>query len=185
MKRALALAILALGMGAGATQAEGSMALGVGPYAGYNVALIQQDTGNGAVFGVRAPLTLVPMLTIEPFYAASNLGDVDETFGGLSYTRSGFDMKVFGATAIIGSVLTGGFKFYPFAGIGSYTLERSGSEDITETGYNFGFGVSIPAAEKIAVQLRGSMDMIVTDDTSRKFANGTIGVTYTFAKNEE
>jgi len=183
MKRALVFAILALGIGAGAARAPGAQ-IGIGPYAGYNAALIQQDTGNGAVFGVRAPIALAPMITIEPYYASSSLGDVDEEFGGLSYTRSGFDMKTFGATAIIGSILTEGFKFYPFAGIGSYQMERTGSEDIKETGFNFGFGFSVPAGAKIHVQARGGMDMIVTEDTSRKFANGTIGITYTLMSGE-
>ena len=178
MKRAFAFALLAITMGAGAAQAAGPK-VGFGPYGGYNIALIQQDTGNGAVYGVRAPINLIPLITVEPYYASSNLGDVDETFGGLSYTRTGFDMKVFGATAILGSLGGGGLKFYPYAGIGSYKLERTGSEEIKETGYNFGLGLGIPAGPKISLQARGGLDMIVTGDTSRKFANATVGITYT------
>ena len=177
MKRAFALALLALAMGAGAAQAAGP-GIGIGPYGGYNIALIQQDTGNGALYGIRAPVNLIPLITVEPYYASSNLGDVDETFGGLSYTRTGFDMKAFGATAILGSLGSGGLKFYPYAGIGSYKLERTGSEDIKETGYNFGLGIGVPAGPKISAQIRGGLDMIVTGDTSRKFANATIGINY-------
>src|SRR5882672_9039436 len=99
MKRALAFGLLAIVMGAGAAQAAGPR-IGIGPYGGYNIALIQQDTGNGSVFGARAPVNLIPLITIEPYYATSNLGDVSATFGGLPYTRTGFDMKTFGATAI-------------------------------------------------------------------------------------
>ena len=177
MKRVFAFAFLALAMGAGSAQAAGP-GIGIGPYGGYNIALIQQDTGNGPVYGIRAPINLIPLITVEPYYASSSLGDVDETFGGLSYTRTGFDMKVFGATAILGSWGSGGLKFYPYAGIGSYKLERTGSEDIKETGYNFGLGIGVPAGPKISVQMRGGLDMIVTGDTSRKFANATIGINY-------
>ncbi|HKW51093.1 MAG TPA: outer membrane beta-barrel protein [Candidatus Eisenbacteria bacterium] len=178
MKRSFALVLLALAIGAGAAQAAGPT-IGVGPYGGYNIALIQQDTGNGAVFGARVPVNLIPLITLEPFYATSNLGDVTETFGGLSYTRTGFDMKAFGTSAILGSLSSGGLKFYPYAGIGSYKMTRTGSDDIKETGYKFGLGIGVPAGPKISVQLRGGLDMIKTGDTSRKFANATIGINYT------
>jgi hypothetical protein len=177
MKRAFVFALLALAMGAGAAQAAGP-GVGIGPYGGYNIALIQQDTGNGALFGIRAPINLIPLITVEPYYASSNLGDVNGTFGGLSYTRTGFDMKAFGATAILGSIGGGGLKFYPYAGIGSYKMTRTGSSDIKETGYNFGLGIGIPAGGKISVQTRGGLDMIVTGDTSREFANVTVGINY-------
>src|SRR5439155_846082 len=75
MKRALALALLALAVGAGAAQAAGP-GVGIGPYGGYNIALIQQDTGNGSVFGVRAPVNLIPLITVEPYLRTSNLGDM-------------------------------------------------------------------------------------------------------------
>jgi len=178
MKRAFAFALLALAMGAGAAQAAGP-GIGIGPYGGYNIALIQQDTGNGAVYGVRAPINLIPLITVEPFYATSNLGDVTEKFGGLSYTRTGYDMKAFGTSAILGSVMGGGLKFYPYAGIGSYKMTRTGSSDIKETGYKFGLGIGVPAGPKMSLQLRGGLDMIKTGDTSRKFANATIGINYT------
>jgi hypothetical protein len=177
MKRAFVFALLALSVGAGAAQAAGP-GVGISPFGGYNIALIQQDTGNGALFGIRVPVNLIPLITVEPYYATSNLGDVTETFGGLSYTRTGFNMKAFGATAILGSIGGGGLKFYPYAGIGSYKLDRTGSEDIKETGYNFGLGIGVPAGPKISVQMRGGLDMIVTGDTSRKFANVTLGINY-------
>ena len=179
MKRSLGIAVLILALGAGAAQAAG-VKVGVGPYGGYNIALIQQDTGGGAVYGVRAPVNLIPVLTLEPIYASSNLKDVTETLGGLSYTRSGFDMRAFGASAILGTINTGGLKFYPYGGIGSYKLTRIGSADIKKTGWKFGLGIGVPAGSKVSVQMRGGMDMIVTGDTSRKFANATIGINYIF-----
>jgi len=70
-----------------------------------------------------------------------------------------------------------GFKFYPFAGIGKYKLERTGT-DIDEMGYNFGLGIGIGATPKISLQIRGELEMIKTEDTSRKFGNATVGLTY-------
>jgi hypothetical protein len=177
MKRAFVFALLALALGAGAAQAAGPK-IGVGPYAGFNFPIIQEDTGPGVAYGLRIPINLIPLITVEPYYASSNLGDVDETLGGLPYKRAGFDMTAFGATAILGSVGGAGLKFYPYAGIGSYKLERPGSDEIKETGYNFGLGIGIPAGPKISVQARGGMDMIITGDTSRKFGNVTVGINY-------
>lgn len=177
MKRTFVLVLLALGMSAGAAQAAGPQ-IGVGPYGGYNFPIIQDDTGPGVLYGLRVPINFIPLITVEPYYATSNLGDVDQTLGGLPYKRTGFDMKVFGATAMLGSVGGGGLKFYPYAGIGSYKMERIGTADIKETGYNFGLGIGIPAGAKISVQARGGLDMIVTGDTSRKFGNVTVGLNY-------
>jgi hypothetical protein len=130
------------------------------------------------VYGARAPLSFIPVITLEPFFASSNLGNKDQTIGGLSYTRTGFDMTAFGVSAILGSVGGSGLKFYPFGGIGSYKLTRTGSEDIKETGWNFGLGLGIPAGSKISLQFRGEVDAIITGTTSRKFAGGTVGLNY-------
>jgi len=71
-----------------------------------------------------------------------------------------------------------GFHFYPVAGIGKYKLERTGSEDISEVGYNIGLGIGVGATPKMSLQLRGELNLVKTGDTSRKFANVTGGLTY-------
>ena len=174
MKRVLALTLLAVMTCSGLAAAEG-IGLGVGAYGGVSFPIVQDDTGGGAVFGVRVPVKVIPLITVEPFYLTSSLKDVDEELGGITYTRSGFDETAFGANVLfrLGS-------FYPFAGLGSYELTREGSEDIKETGWSFGLGLAIPAGRMFTVDLRGELDAIVTDDTSRKFGNLTAGLTYNF-----
>ena len=150
--------------------------LGIGAFGGLSFPIINDTAGNGAQYGVRAPINLIPLLTVEPFYAQSSLGDVDETFGGQSYTRSGPDVKTFGANAIFN--FGGPVKFYPLVGIGGTTIEQSGSEDISETSLNFGLGFGFQPMEKLGVDLRGELCSVVTGDTSRKFGNLTVGVSY-------
>lgn len=180
MKRTVVLILVALALCTGSALASGT-SVGIMPYGGYAFPVLQADTGGGAIFGLRAPVNLIPVLTLEPFYASSSLGDAEETLGGLSYTRSGFDMTAFGVSAILGA----NGAFYPFAGIGSYKLSRTGSDDITNTGWNFGFGIRIPAGEKLSLHIRGEMDMIVDGDTSRKFGTATAGLSYNlFSKSE-
>lgn len=177
MKRTLVVASLVLALGAVASQAS-AVTVGASAYGGYTMPVLQADTGGGAIYGVRAPVGVMSMLTLEPFYASSSLGDAEEELGGLSYTRSGFDMSAIGVNAILGTIGGAGMKFYPFAGFGSYKLERTGSEDLKETGWSFGLGLGFPAGAKMSVHLRGELDMIVDGDTSRKFGSGTLGLSY-------
>src|SRR5438094_10031865 len=76
--------------------AAGAASLGLGVYGGMRSPILNDTAGNGPQYGVRAPVTLAPMLIVEPFYAQSALGDVDQSFGGNSYTRTGPDGKTFG-----------------------------------------------------------------------------------------
>lgn len=172
MKRIFALLLLALVAGAGTAQAN-EIKIGAGAFGGYAVPLIQEDAGSGAMFGVRVPVKVSSMFTIEPYYMTSSLDEVSEEMGGIEYTRDGFDMKSIG-----GNVLLFGGTFYPYVGLGSYKLTREGSEDINELGWNFGLGLGFPLAEKFRLDIRGEMDMIVTDESSRKFGAATAGLTY-------
>ena len=175
MRKLWIAATFGLLLAAGAAHATG---VGVGVFGGLSYPVIQDDVSNGTVLGIRVPVSLVPMITAEPFYMSSSLGDKDETLGGITYTRDGFDEKAYGLSVILGSPTGMGFKFYPIVGIGKYKLERTGSEDIDDTGYNVGLGIGIGATPKVSLQARGELQLVKTGDTSRKFGNATVGLTY-------
>ena len=173
-KSIFAVALVAL-LAAGTANATG---IGVGVYGGLSYPVVQDDVSNGTQIGFRVPVSLVPMITAEPFYASSSLGDKDETLGGIEYTREGFDETSYGLNVMLGNPMGMGFRFYPYAGIGKFKLERTGSEEINEVGYNVGLGIGIGATPKLSLQIRGELQMVKTDDTSRKFGNATAGLTY-------
>jgi hypothetical protein len=177
MKRTIVLAVLALAFTAGTAQAQ-SIGIGIQPYGGLSFPIIQDDTGSGPLYGVRVPVKLIPMFTLEPYYLTSDLGEGSVDIGGIEYKRQGFNHTGFGLNAMLGSVGGTGIRFYPFAGIGSHKLERDNYPEIKETAYNFGMGLGIGATPKISVEIRGELNMVVTDDTSRKFANATVGLNY-------
>jgi len=177
MMRTVALAVLALALAAGVATAS-PIRVGIGAYGGLSYPVLQDDVGNGAVYGLRAPVRLLPMITVEPYWLTGKMDDATETIGGVEYTRDGFDEKGYGANAILGHVGGGGFSFYPFAGIGSHKLTRTGTEDIKETAYNFGLGFGLSPTPKVSLQVRGEVNMIKTGDTSRKFGNATVGLNY-------
>lgn len=178
MQRALValLALLAVMHGE-----AGAAHLGAGVYGGVRVPIVQDDNGTGGLFGVRVPVNVLPLVTFEPYFASAMLGGTDHTFGGIAYTRSGFDVTAYGLNVALGGVgLLTGFPLYPYAGIGSHKLSRDGSDDATEVGYNFGLGLAFPVPSNLSIQLRGQFNLIATGDTSRKFVDGTLGVTYKF-----
>src|SRR5262245_17926391 len=72
--------------------------LGVGAFGGAAIPVVQDDVSTGGVFGIRVPVHVVPLLTVEPFYSRTTFGDATLSSGGLEYTRSGFDVDTFGAT---------------------------------------------------------------------------------------
>jgi len=175
MRTWIVAAALSVSLAACAAHATG---IGVGVYGGLSYPIIQDDVKSGSIFGFRAPVSLVPMITVEPFYASSKLGDAEETLGGITYKRDGFDQTAYGVTAMLGSPGGMGIHFFPFAGIGKYKLTRAGSDDIDEAGYNVGLGLGIGATPKVSLQIRGELEIVKTGDTSRKFGNATAGLTY-------
>ena len=168
-----AMVALTLAFSASAAHAVG---VGVSAFGGMSFPILQDDVGSGSQFGVRVPVKVIPLVTVEPFYASSALGDKTEDFAGLSYTRDGGKMTSFGANVLL---TTGGpVSFYPFVGITSQKWTREGSSDLNEAGWNFGLGVGFAPAPKFGVDVRGELNMMTTGDTSRKYANATVGVTY-------
>lgn len=172
MRRILLAATACFALSAGVARAG---SIGVGPYGGVSFPVLQEDVEHGTLFGVRVPVKLVPMITVEPYYASTALGDKTVDVGGISMTRAGFDETGFGANVML--TLGGPVSFYPFAGLGSTKLERSGSSDSFTT-YNFGLGLGISPAPKITVHIRGELQAVVDGEASRKFGNATIGASY-------
>lgn len=172
MKRLIPLTLVLLAFTAGVASAG---SVGVGAFAGVSIPVIQDDVAQGPIFGLRAPVKLVPLVTVEPYFASSSLGDKEQDIAGFTYSREGFDETAFGLNALL--TMGGPVQFYPFVGIGSTKLERTGT-DLSLTTYNFGLGLGLNPAPKIAIHIRGELQMAVDGETSRKFANVTAGASY-------
>jgi hypothetical protein len=161
-----------------APQAARALGIGVGAYGGVAVPILQDDNGQGSLFGIRAPVSLIPMITVEPYFAKGSGGEKKQDVGGITYTRSGIDQTSFGANVML--TFGGPFSFYPYVGIGSTKLER-GSLDATSTNYNFGLGFGISPMPKLSLHLRSELQAVLDEnssDVSRKWANVTVGVHY-------
>lgn len=174
--RHLFLAALVVGLLPAHASAIG---IGVGAFGGLSLPAVQDDNGSGTTFGIRVPVSVVPLLTVEPYFATSSGGDKDQDIGGTTYTRSGIDLTSFGANVLLTFGTT--FQLAPYAGVGSNKLERDGT-DFTETGYTFGLGLrfGLPMA-KLALHARGGMNAVLEEgssETARKWVDATVGLSY-------
>jgi len=188
MIRPLLVALLAALLGATSAWATTTPQVGVGVFGGLSVPVLQNvDVSSfspsdafgptGSQFGIRVPVKVIPVVTLEPFFAKSNYKDQEETFGGLTYKRQGYDGTAFGLNAILGRVGGSGVNFYPYVGLGTFKLSRD-TDEINKMGWNFGLGLGFSPAPRWSIQFRPEFNMVVTGDTSRKFGNATIGVNY-------
>ena len=149
--------------------------IGLGAFAGTTYPVLQANVGNGTLYGVRAPVSVVPFLTVEPYWASTRLGDKVQTFAGLSNTFKGFDETTYGASLLLA---TGGpLSFYPLAGIGKTTI-KLGSANQSYTTYNVGFGLGVSAVPKLAFHLRGELQGVMYGKSAHKFGSVTAGVSY-------
>jgi hypothetical protein len=163
----------ALALTVGAARAG---SIGVGMFAGTGVPVVQADEGNGPVFGVRAPVKLVPLFTVEPFYSSQSLGDVTlDISPGVTATREGSEVKSWGLNALL--TFGGPVTFYPFAGIGHAHYTRSG-QDESSAAYQLGLGLGLSPLPKITIDLRAELQAAVDGSTSRKVGNFTLGASY-------
>ena len=175
LKRLVLLAaLMVIARGAGA------VSIGAEFFGGLSLPIVQPTSDQGSIFGVRVPVRVLPMLSAEPYFASSKLGDKSETLGGISYERDGGKQTAFGVNARLGGVGVPGLSFVPYIGIGSHKFERAGAADQTDVGYNLGLGLQISPAPKLGIDLRGEFNAVVTGDTSRKYANVTVGASYNF-----
>lgn len=175
MKRTWWAVFLAVTLAAPAARA-GTIGVGGGVFGGMSFPVLQDDQGQGSLFGARIPVRLLPLLTVEPFYTTSALGDKTiEISPGFSATREGSDVTTYGVNAL--------FPFgtktllYPYVGIGSARFQRNG-EDESFTSFDVGLGLGVTLIPKLTLDFRGELQAASTGETSRKMFNATLGATY-------
>ena len=173
MKQRICVALIALALAASSTRAG---SIGVGVYGGSSIPVLQADEDKGTLYGVRVPVKLIPLITVEPFYSSSTLGDKTVDISpGISITREGSKVTSYGANAML--TLGGPVTFYPFVGIGQAKFKRT-AQDESFTSYHFGLGLGLSPIPKFSLHLRGELQSAVDGGVSRKMANITLGASY-------
>lgn len=175
MKR-LAMSVLFLALAAVPASA---VTIGAGAFGGVSIPVVQDDNGQGSIYGIRAPIGIAPIFTVEPYASWTSGGDVEETINTIPLTRSGIDLQSYGANVLF--TFGTGFQLFPFAGIGMTSSERDGL-DQSSTQWNFGLGLGFkPFKVPLMIDVRGEYASVTDEDnteTARNFANITVGATY-------
>ncbi len=183
MKRFVCLIMMLLFL-AGASSVGAAGKFSVGAFAGLNMPLIQEDMGNGTLFGAKGRITLLPFLGVEPNIVFSNYGDKDikDDAGNLIGTRKGGDVTSFGVDAVLGSLV--GFspaRFYGLVGINSNTSKREGLADQTRLGLALGAGVEFMPADAFGIEVRAKIHSISLEGGGgRNNLELTAGLNYHF-----
>ena len=172
MKKLFVMVIVATALLSGAARAA---SIGGGFFAGVAVPVVQEDQDNGSVWGLRAPVKLVPLLAVEPYFSSATLGDKTVTVGGFSATREGSDVTSFGVNAML--TMGGPVRFYPFVGLGTAKYKRTGQNE-SFTAYNLGLGLGFGLIPKVDLDLRGEFQAAANEGVSRKVVNITLGASY-------
>jgi len=158
-----------------------AVTVGLGVFGGESLPLAQADNDPGPQWGVRVPVHALANVSIEPFFAVADGGRHEETFGGRTYDRIGFNVVSYGAIAAWGRMGFGaGFPLYPYVGLGSYRLAREGTAPRTEWGYSAGVGYAYGLPVGFALQARSEVVVVPTGETSRRFVNLNLGVQFRF-----
>lgn len=155
--------------------------VGIGAFGGLLFPLVQDDEGNGTVFGLRARLKVIPMIVLEPNVTFARFGDPDDVQGislgeGSKLTSFGVDATLGAAPGMVG------VKPFFFVGIGSYKRQRDVPEtDESRLGYSGGLGIGVGLASQLDADVRGKAIVVPQEDGgSKKSLTASVGITFNF-----
>ncbi|HWR83205.1 MAG TPA: outer membrane beta-barrel protein [Candidatus Deferrimicrobium sp.] len=179
MKKVVGIALLVL-VAAQTSPAQG-IKFGVGVAGGIDIPVVQNDQGNGSIFGFKGRVKLISAIALEPGVFFTKYGDpTNEDF---TMDIEGSKLTSFGIDATLGSGFGGtGIRPYGVFGIGSYKMKRDQTQqDLSKFGWSAGFGIEIGVTAPISLDVRGKLVVIPTEGGgSKKSATVTGGVNYYF-----
>lgn len=156
MKKIMCLGVVLLFL-AGASSVCAAGKFSIGAFAGLNMPLLQEDVGNGTLFGAKGRIVLLPFMGVEPNLVFSKYGDkdIEDDDGNLVGTRKGGDITSFGVDAVLGNF--SGFspaRFYGLIGVNSNSSKREGLPDQTRLGLALGAGIEFMPADMFGIEVR-------------------------------
>ncbi len=169
--------ILALFLGILMTATASAAGIGFGAYGGMSIPIVQEDQGNGTVFGVKAKFKMIGGISVEPNINFVKYGEADFGFGA----RDGSKVSYYGLDLLLGGMgMPVGPRFYIIGGAALYSVTRDNDEDASDFGLNGGLGIEIGFGGPLALDIRGKGHVIIFEGASKKFATITGGLNYYF-----
>jgi len=154
--------------------------VGAGVFGGMNMPILQDDQGNGTVFGIKAKVKIIPVILFEPNITFGKWGEGDPIEGVI--LGSGSKITSFGVDAILGgNPGMAGVKPYFLVGAGIYSVKNDDTGyDQSKFGYSAGLGIGIGVGPKMDIDIGGKMIFAPQDGGAKKAIFITGGLTYYF-----
>jgi opacity protein-like surface antigen len=154
-----------------------------GVYGVYGIPVIQDNVAAGPLYGAKVRADLAGPLGAEVSYTSFPEGDVTFKAQLGEQTTKGYSQSVIAADLILQTTGVAGFGIYLLGGIGSYSLTKDNTADISRIGYNGGLGVEFRSSSGIAVDICGRLHaMPYENGGTHKFAALQAGVNYYFLR---
>ena len=179
MKKVILFLIL-LALLAPHVQAQG-LKLAAGAFGGLNMPVVQDDQKTGSVFGLRARLRLLPILTAETNVTFGKWGSPDPV-DGVDMGIDGSKINSYGIDAIFGS-LHGikGFKPFGFVGAGIYNVKNDDTDyDESKLGFSGGLGFGVGLSPTLDIDVAGRLVVATQESGSKKAFFFTAGMNFYF-----
>ena len=179
MKKVILFLIL-LALLAPHVHAEG-LKLAVGAFGGLNMPVVQDDQKMGSVFGLRARLRVLPILSAEPNVIFGKWGSPDEV-EGINMGIDGSKINSYGIDAVIGN-LHGikGFKPFGVVGFGIYNVKNDDTKyDESKLGFSGGLGFAVGLSPTLDIDVAGRLVVAPQESGSKKALFFTTGLNFYF-----
>jgi len=145
--------------------------IGFGAFGGMNIPVLQDDQGNGSVFGLKARLKVIPIVILEPNIIFGKWGAPDP-MDGIDLGIDGSKITSYGIDAVLGAAPGNvGIKPYFHAGIGIYSIKNDDTGfDESKLGYSGGLGLAIGIGHNIDIDFSGKAIFAPQDPAGAKKA---------------
>jgi hypothetical protein len=170
-----------------ASLAQAESVIGIGVFGGAGIPggdmhKVTQESKTGAHFGVRIPMALGKMFSIEPFMARTEgCPDSAYQFEFPPPVRDGFDVTAYGVNIGIGKLVDNeGFNIAPYAGVGIHKFRREMGPADDPFGWRAGLALGLASSHSTHWSLRGEynkMNKIEGEPDGRRYINVSLGVT--------
>ena len=179
MRKSLLIICIVL-IAATALNAQG-LKFSAGAFGGISIPLVQDDQGQGTIFGVMGRINLMSLLVVEPHISLTNWGEPDP-IDELDLGISGSKLTNFGVDVMLGGMPGApGIKPYFLGGIGYYKIKNDDTQfDESQLGYAVGLGISIGLVPTIDLDVKAKGIIIPIEGASKKAVNITAGLMYNF-----
>ncbi|MFH1700404.1 MAG: outer membrane beta-barrel protein [Candidatus Zixiibacteriota bacterium] len=158
---------------------------GVGGFGGLILPAVMDDQGNGTVFGLKARIKIMPLITAEPNITFGKWGEPDP-IDGFNPGIDGSKINSYGVDATFGnSPGVIGFKPYGVLGAAIYSIKNDDTGfDESKLGWSIGLGFGFGFSPQFDLDIRGKANVALQENGSKKALYITAGLNYYFKTGE-